>query len=540
MSHSLANSQAPRQTASVREVTLQLLRDLNMTTVFGNPGSTELAFLSNWPEDFRYVLGLQEAAVVGLADGHARATGRAAFVNLHSAAGLGNALGNIFTAYKNQTPLVITAGQQARSLLLHEAYLAAERAAEFPRPYVKWSCEPARAEDVPAAIARAYHISMQPPYGPTFVSIPCDDWEVQVEFQPEHRTVPVGPANALALAELLAILRQAKRPVLIAGPEVGIYQAYPQLVELAERLGAAVWTAPVSHVTCFPERHPLFAGFLPAIPEGLSQALAPYDLVLVVGAPVFTFHVPGEFALPNARLGVFQLTVDANCAARARTRLSLVGDLALSLTHLLELLPNTGSELPKTSLRQVPHIAPGERLSAGYVLQELRELLPSHAVIVEEAPSHRPALQRYLPILRQSGFHTMASGGLGYGLPAAIGMALADKGEKIVAIIGDGSMMYSIQALWSAAQERLPVTIIVLNNQGYGAMRSFSRLLGSRNVPGIDIDGLDFPALAQGFGIAASQVEGVGDLHEKLSAALAAPHPVLVEIPVDPDQGDIY
>ncbi|MGP5741754.1 benzoylformate decarboxylase [Pseudomonas aeruginosa] len=529
-----------RYTASVREVTLQLLRELNMTTVFGNPGSTELAFLSHWPEDFRYILGLQEAAVVGMADGYARATGRAAFVNLHSAAGVGNALGNIFSAYKNQTPLVISAGQQARSLLLHEAYLAAERAADFPRPYVKWSCEPARAEDVPAAIARAYHIAMQPPYGPTFVSIPCDDWDVQVEYQPAHRAAPAGPANAQALDELLASLRQARRPVLVAGSEVGLYHAYPQLVELAERLGAEVWTAPVSHVNCFPERHPLFAGFLPAIPEGLSQALAPYDLVLVVGAPAFTFHVPGEFALPNAHLGVFQLTVDAESAARARTRLSLVGDLALSLEQLLAGLASQAPTVPSTPLRQVPRLAPGERLDAAYVLQELGELLPDNAVLVEEAPSHRPALQRHLPILRPSAFHTMASGGLGYGLPAAIGMALAGRGEKIVALIGDGSMMYSIQALWSAAQERLPVAFIVLNNSGYGAMRSFSRLLGSRDVPGIDIEGLDFPALAQGFGVAAQRVSHAGQLHESLRGALAASGPVLVEILVDPDQGDIY
>ncbi len=534
------NIKAQQPFASVREVTLELLRDLKMTTVFGNPGSTELAFLNNWPDDFRYVLALHEASAIGMADGYARATGRAAFINLHSAAGVGNALGNIFTAYKNQTPLVITAGQQARSLLLQEAYLAADQATEFPRPYVKWSCEPARAEDVPAAIARAYHIAMQPPYGPTFVSIPCDDWDVQVPFLPVHDTSPAGPANPQALARLADVLRQARKPAIIAGSEIDTYCAYPQLVALAEQLGASVWTAPVSSSACFPENHELFAGFLPAIPEKLSACLTDHDLVLVVGAPVFTFHVPGQYALPNAHLGVFQLTVDANSAARARTDLSLVGDLASSVEMLLEQLPQTLNRPSKNPLRQIERLTPPAKLSAGYVLQELRELLPKNVVIVEEAPSHRPDLQRYLPIERQAGFYTMASGGLGYSLPAAVGIALAAPHDKVVGIIGDGSMMYSIQALWSAAQERLPVTIVVLNNQGYGAMRSFSKFLGSQNVPGIDLPNIDFLALAEGMGVQAWRVEETGDLHKTLSLALASPNPTLVEILVDPDQGNIY
>ncbi len=159
------------------------MRAFGIKKVFGNPGSTELPFLSDWPDDIDYVLGLQEASVIGMADGYAQATRNAGFVNLHSAAGVGNALGNIFTAHRNQTPLVITAGQQARSILPLQPFLYAERASEFPRPYVKFAIEPARAEDVPAAIARAYYVAMQPPCGPTFVSVPIDDWT--------HPTQPV-------------------------------------------------------------------------------------------------------------------------------------------------------------------------------------------------------------------------------------------------------------------------------------------------------------------------------------------------------------
>src|SRR5204863_1706507 len=162
---------------TVRTAVLDLLRAFGMTSIFGNPGSTELPLFRDFPKDFRYVLGLQEAVVVGMAEGYAQATHNAAFVNLHSAAGVGHAMGNIFTAYRNRTPLVITAGQQARSILPYEAFLSATDATTLPQPYVKWSCEPARAEDVPAAIARAYDVAMQQPCGPTFVSIPVDDWE---------------------------------------------------------------------------------------------------------------------------------------------------------------------------------------------------------------------------------------------------------------------------------------------------------------------------------------------------------------------------
>src|ERR1700709_2088641 len=178
-----ANHEGHRDVMTVKDAPLQLLRAFGIKKVFGNPGSTELPFLADWPDDIDYVLGLQEASVIGMADGYAQATGNAGFVNLHSGAGVGNALGNIYTAHRNQTPLVITAGQQARSILPLQAFLYAERAAEFPRPYVKFSVEPARAEDVPSAIARAYYVAMQPPCGPTFVSVPIDDWT--------HQTHPI-------------------------------------------------------------------------------------------------------------------------------------------------------------------------------------------------------------------------------------------------------------------------------------------------------------------------------------------------------------
>jgi benzoylformate decarboxylase len=302
---------------TVRQAVLDLLRSLGMTTVFGNPGSTELPFLDRWPADFRYVLGLQEACVVGMADGYARATGRAAFVNLHSAAGLGHALGNVFTAHRNQAPLVITAGQQARPLLPNRPFLGASEAAQFPRPYVKFSVEPARAEDVPAAIAHAHRVAMQRPWGPTFVSIPADDWAAPCRpVQPRVVAQDLAPDPAL-IAQAARAIAAAARPALVAGPEVDQEGAGEAMVALAERVGAPVWTGPFAARLSFPEDHPLFAGFLAAAPQAVSDALMGHDLVLVVGAPVFTFHVGGEAALFRSGVPIVHLTTDGEAAASA-------------------------------------------------------------------------------------------------------------------------------------------------------------------------------------------------------------------------------
>ena len=263
-----------RKSVTVKDATFGLLRAFGIKKVFGNPGSTELPFLSDWPDDIDYVLGLQEASVVGMADGYAQATRNAGFVNLHSGAGVGNALGNIFTAHRNQTPLVITAGQQARSILPLQPFLYAERATEFPRPYVKYSVEPARAEDVPAAIARAYYVAMQPPCGPTFVSVPIDDWTrptQPVEARQVSRELGPDPG---AMKALVTALSESKRPALVVGPGVDRAQAVDLMVKVAEKAKAAVWVSPFSARCSFPERHPQFAGFLHASPGQLSEALA--------------------------------------------------------------------------------------------------------------------------------------------------------------------------------------------------------------------------------------------------------------------------
>lgn len=517
---------------SVKQATLDLLRAFGIRKVFGNPGSTELPFLSDWPDDIDYVLGLQEASVIGMADGYAQATRNAGFVNLHSAAGVGNALGNIYTAHRNQTPLVITAGQQARSILPLQAFLYAERASEFPRPYVKYSVEPARAEDVPAAIARAYYVAMQPPCGPTFVSVPIDDWT--------HATQPVEARNVSrelgpdpdAMKALVAALTASKRPALVVGPGVDRAEAVDLMVKVAERTKAAVWVSPFSARCSFPERHPQFAGFLHASPGQLSDALRDHDLVVVIGAPVFTFHVEGHASIFDGATTIFQITDDPTAAAVTPLGASIIATMKPALATLLELLPETKRPAPAGRvLPAAPSAA--DPIPVEFLLHTLATAMPADAALVEEAPSHRPAMQKFMPMRGQDSFYTMASGGLGYSLPAAVGMALGRPGIRTVCLIGDGSAMYSIQALWTAAQRKLPLTVVVLNNAGYGAMRSFSQVMQVRNVPGLDLPGIDFVRIAEGLGCDAVRVSKSSELGPALKRGLAHDGVSLIEVMVD-------
>ncbi|MGX9393991.1 benzoylformate decarboxylase (plasmid) [Nitrobacteraceae bacterium UC4446_H13] len=518
---------------TVREATLEVLRAFGVDRVFGNPGSTELTFLHDWPSDIGYVLGLQEACVVGMADGYAQATGRPAFVNLHSAAGLGHSLGNLFTAFRNKTPLVITAGQQARSILPLRPYLFAEDAVQFPKPYVKWSVEPARAEDVPAAIAQAFLISMQHPRGPTFVSVPSDDWACPASQPPVRRIAGEFAAEIEAINRLAVAIEQAKCPAFVVGPDVDRSGAVDAMVELAERVKATVWASPMSSRSSFPEGHPLFAGFLHAAPGALADALREADLIVVFGAPVFTFHVEGYCDLFTSGTPIWQITDDPTEAASARVGESLIGTIPKSLSALLAALPKI-ADRPSPPARVLPPApSPATPIPPSFALSRLAALLPPDAIVVEEAPSHRPAIQQYLPRPGADSFYTMASGGLGYSLPASVGIALARPGRRIVCLIGDGSAMYCIQAIWTAVQHKLPITFVVMNNAGYGAMKFFSRVMQAERPPGIDLPGLDFVFLARGLGCSAEHVERPEDLDPVLTKALAATGPVLVDIVVD-------
>jgi benzoylformate decarboxylase len=513
---------------SVREAAFALFRSFGITTIFGNPGSTELPMFRDFPADFRYVLGLQESVVVGMADGFAQATRNAALVNLHSAAGVGHALGNIFTAYRNRTPLVITAGQQARSILPYEPFLYAQDATDFPKPYVKWSCQPARAEDVPVALARAYYTAMQAPCGPTFVSIPVDDWDKPcqaVEVRPVSRNA--GPDPEM-LDDAAQAMNRATRPCIVVGAGAARDDAWQETITLADLHQAAVWVAPMAARNAFPEDHRLFVGFLPANREKIVSLLAPYDFILVLGAPVFTHHTEGFGPFVPEGAAVVQVTDDPAAAAWAPAGTSMVGDVKRAAAELVA----RAEPRPRAVANEFRRIArvPSDRLTDRVLLQQIADLRPRGSIIVEEAPSSREPMHDHLHITERNGFYTCASGGLGHGLPAAIGVALGRPGERVIAILGDGSAMYAIQGLWSAAALKLPITFVILKNGGYRALDEFAAHFGLPAAVGTKLPGLDFCALAQGQGLDALRVSSVTDIDEALQRAFRSSGPNLVEV----------
>jgi benzoylformate decarboxylase len=519
--------------ATVRQATIGLLREFGMTRIFGNPGSTELAFFRDFPADFQYVLGLQESVAVGMADGYAQATHNAALVNLHSAVGVGHAMGNIFTAYRNRTPLVITAGQQARSLLQLDPFLYSDQATELPKPYVKWSTEPARAADVPRAIQRAYHIAMQAPRGPTFVSIPSDDWDASAETPAlvARRVTHTQHADPAALGELAHALAASRSPVFVVGAAIDREGAWREIVELAELHGALVWVSPLIGRASFPENHRLFAGFLPAFREEIHRRMQGHDLLLAIGAPLFTYHAEGSGPYVPEGLIVHQLTEDPAMAAGAVIGSSIVGSVATSLRTLVA-AGRSGPAAAQTGREPSPRLASTDPLTDRLVLQALADLRAPDSIIVEEAPSARPPMQAHLPILRPETFYTCSSGGLGHGLPAAVGVALARPDRKVISLLGDGSAMYSIQALWSAAQLRLPLTVIILNNSRYEALRQFGQRFGVARPAGTDLPGIDFVRLAEAQGCAGLRVTRAAELQAGLRVALESAGPFLLEVQV--------
>jgi benzoylformate decarboxylase len=515
---------------TVREAVFELFRAFGLTTVFGNPGSTELPMFRDFPTDFRYTLGLQESIAVGMADGYAQATRNAGLVNLHSAVGVGHALGNIFTAFKNQTPLVIIAGQQARSMLPFEPFLYAKQAADFPRPYVKWSCEPARAEDVPAAIAQAYYTAMQTPRGPTFVSVPVDDWDRPCEPVSARQVSRDVRGDSALLEQAAEALNKARRPVIVVGASVARDNAWSEVIALAQRHQALVWVSPMSARNSFPENHDLFAGFLPADRGKIVASLQGHDVILVLGAPVFTYHVEGTGPHVPAGVTLFQLTDDPTAAAWTPVGTSIFTSLKPGIRELLDRAQPPPRTAPTERIRR--ERLPASRLTDAYLLQQIAKHRPAGSIIVEEAPSSRAAMHDHLPMVEPDSFYTCASGGLGHGLPAAIGVAMGRPGKKVIAVLGDGSSMYSIQGLWSAAQAELPIAFVIIKNGTYEALNEFGRHFGLERVEGIELPNLDFCGLARSQGVRALYVDRAEQLDAALQTAFQSGSPMLVEVVV--------
>jgi benzoylformate decarboxylase len=526
---------------TVRDAVFAMLRERGMTTLFGNPGSTELPMLQDFPDDFRYVLGLQEAVAVGMADGFAQASGRPALVNLHTAPGVGNAMGAMFNAQANKAPLVVTAGQQDRSLMTLQANLTNRDAVRMPHPLVKWSYEPPRAEDVPHAIARATYLAGLPPKGPAFVSIPMDDWGAEVDDAAvAHQTGRTVTGRAQpdreAVRALAARLAEATNPVLVAGPDLDGDEGWAAAVALAERQRLPVWAtpAPGGGRLGFPEDHAHFRGVLPPAIGPLAHTLEGHDLVLVAGTSVFPYYpnIPGPLLAGGTAL--VAITSDPDEAARAPMGDALVADPALTLRALADAVEEAaGRDAPE------PRPAPEEvertdPIQPSTAMRALGAALPDDAVVVLESPTSTAALRNQLRLSRPGSYYFSAGGGLGFGLPASIGVQLAQPDRPVVCVLGEGSAQYAIQTFWTAAAYRVPVTFLVVRNDEYSILKWFASLENVTGAPALDLPALDVPAVAQGYGVEGRRVQDPDELREALGEALAADGPRLVEVRVAP------
>lgn len=525
--------------STIREATYEILRELGMTVIFGNPGSTELPFLRDMPVDFKYILGLQERVAAGMAVGYALGSRKPTFVNLHSIASTGNGLSAIQDAWYAQAPLVVTAGQQDRRQLLGEPFLAS-RAVETVRPYVKWAYEPVRAEDVPAAIARASYLAIQAPRGPVFLSIPMDDWTHPSPAAQVRKVSKKSLADRALLDEAIRALDVSESPALIAGSQIEEDDGWDAMLELAEHLNADIYQDPIPSRWTFPRGHRLFRGGLLPAQQPLADQLAKHDLVIVLGARVFLYYayVPGNPIKPGTKL--FQITNDPEMAAAALVGTSIVGDVTEVAKYIRAHAkarqgpPATTANVAGAATRRaVPTPEPSNPITTAYLFSTLNQVMPGDSVIAEECPSGKGDLDRHLILNEPGSFYSVPNGVLGFGLPAAVGLQMARPQRRVVCPIGDGSIQYSVQALWSAVQNKAPVVVIVLRNSDYSALKGFCDFTQvGRNVHGMDLPGIDMVKIAQGYGMAAKEVDRAEELEPALRAAFAANEPWLVSVNV--------
>jgi benzoylformate decarboxylase len=525
---------------NAREAVYEMWRERGMTTMFGNPGSTELPMLKDFPEDFRYVLALQEAVAVGMADGYAQASGTVGHVNLHTAPGVGNGIGGIFNAQANKTPLLVTAGQQARSLMTLQANLTNRDAARMPHPLVKWSYEPPRAEDVPHAIARGTYLASLPPRGPVFVSIPFDDWDAEVDeadvAQQTRRFVSgrQGPDPA-RVGDLVERLSKAKNPALVAGPDIDMCGGWEAAVKLAEKQKLSVWAtpAPGGGRLGFPEDHPLFRGILPPAIGPAGETLKEYDLVLVVGSSVFPYYpnIPGPLLGDDTKL--VQITNDPDEAARAPMGDAILSDPALALEVLLFKVDESDRDAPDPP-SPAGDPEDSDPISASVVAATLADVWPEDGILALESPSSTLAMRSRLKLSKPGSYYFGAGGGLGFGLSAAVGVQLAQPDRQVVCVIGEGSVQYAVTAFWTAAAYKVPLKVLVLRNEEYAILKWFAELESVSGSPGLDLPALESATIASAYGVDAKRVDGRDALHEALTEALAADGPRLVEVKVAP------
>jgi benzoylformate decarboxylase len=527
---------------TVRDAAFDVLREHGLTTLFANPGSTEIELLADLPGDLRFVLGLHESSVVGMATGWAIGRGEPALAILHTTPGLGNAVSALATARVNRVPLVVLVGQQDRRHIASEPFLTG-RLQGLAGDYPVWADLPLRAQSVPASIARAYHEAITG-RGPALVIVPMDDWGAEAAPTEERaapsRVVRARGVDEAVVDELARIVDGAASPALVVGAGVDDADAWAAVVSLAERLGCPVRQESFSGRAGFPQDHRLFAGHLPADRARLREVLAPHDLVVAVGAPAFRQYAfaAGPFVEPGTTVVVIsQDPAEVHRSTADLAVLAAPGPVCTALAATVaERDPAAREPFVRPDAPEPP--AAGEPLRAGHVFAAVAERLPADAVVFEESPSNRPELLTRLPARRPLGSLSPAMGGLGFALPAATGIRMARPDLPVVAFVGDGSSLYAIQALWSAAQYGAGALFVVLSNGGYAVMdRLTEQYGGSPPWPGFAVD---VAGLARALGCPARTVREHAELLEALDEVVRGladrTEPLLLEVVIAPDE----
>jgi len=542
------------------QVLLELLESEGVEYVFGNPGTTELPFIDalGSSSSVNYIWGLQEASVVAMADGYAQASGRPGFVNLHTAGGLGHGLGNLLNATIAGTPLVVTAGQQDSRHSVTDPLLFGDLV-KIATPVVKWAQEVTTPEQLPILIRRAFQDCSAAKPGPVFLSLPMDVMEeISTVPIPERSFVDRRPiAGSLdLLAEELAVITPGKT-VIIAGDEISFHNAAPEVVELAEILAAPVYGSSWPAHIPFPTNHPLWAGNLPTKSTGIAECMQDFDCVFALGGKSFItiLYTEGSALPKNCKL--FQMSVDGSDLGRTYpSQLSVVGDIQKSLKQLNRLLEEktADKQLLLADLRkkavaaQIARRKDLDQIAASYyscekihpivAAQQVVRAIGSDTAIVDEALVTTSHVRSFLHSSSTRQYSFLRGGALGWGMPAAAGFSIGLGREPVVCLAGDGAAMYSPQALWTAARERLPVTFVIMNNCEYNILKQFMRSQPNYNLTprvsaiSMDISNpfIDYIALAESMGIPAQRIFKYRDVSAAVEAGIRSGKPNLIEL----------
>jgi benzoylformate decarboxylase len=540
-----------------RSAFLALLKDEGITHLFGNPGTTELPVMHALKDhpDLTYVMAMQESLVVAIADGYSRASGKLVACNVHVAPGLGNALGSLFNARFTGTPMILTAGQQEQGHGLMEPVLYGPLV-QMAEPLVKWAVEVTRLEDLPRIVRRAAKIATTPPTGPVFISLPGDilNAEAGIELGRFTRVdTRVKPSDE-SLQALAARILKAQRPVIIAGDEIVKSDALKEAAAFAEALGAPAYQCSTPYGAHFLSESPSFMGALSRLQKQVREVLSPYDLMIVLGADPLRMSVYSEVDPMPDGLSMVQIgLVDWDLAKNYGAEIAIKADVKETLRALTPALKAAGGAAleqrakqgladlatknwtarRKPLIEQISKASSKSPIDPDYMSLQIVEAMPDNAILVDESLTSGRQLLSLRPHRDRYCYHALASGGIGWGVPASVGVSLANPDRPVVCVSGDGSAMYSIQSLWTAANHKLPLNVVICNNGGYRIIKQ--RLLafhGDDHYVGMDFvdPPVDFTAMAKALGLEAIRITDPAELKPKLTDAFKRPGAKLIEV----------